>query len=95
MDSTANDCEQEVTGFPTLILYPATGKKAKKIRNGVKYDGAREYKAMLEFLAENAATLEDLSDEEKLGVAEKGGKKSFNMAQRDLEKKKKEKKGEL
>merc|ERR1712187_999181 len=23
MDSTANECEQEVSGFPTLVLYPA------------------------------------------------------------------------
>jgi len=48
VDATANDTPADITGFPTLILYPA-GNKVE----GVKYNGAREAKDMADFVRAN------------------------------------------
>lgn len=38
-DATANDVPEEISGFPTLMYYPANGE-------GIKYSGAREFDAL-------------------------------------------------
>jgi len=63
VDATVNDVDEDVAGFPTLTFYPA-GSKSKKLRKRVKYEsGARDYKALLEFVEDNAETLAGGSDE--------------------------------
>merc|ERR1712137_286562 len=39
MDATENECEEEVDGFPKLVLYPAV-KADKKMRSKHVYSGA-------------------------------------------------------
>ena len=49
MDATANEVDRvQVSGFPTLKLFPADSKEI------VDFDGARELDAMIAFLEKNA-----------------------------------------
>jgi len=85
MDATGNTCEEEVTGFPKLVLYPAV-KAAKKFKQRQLYRGKRTLDAMAEFLLENARNLEAIRDDEGAGMKSKG---AFSMVDREIEKKKK------
>jgi len=48
VDSTENDTPPEVSGFPTLFLFPAADDTA-----GIKYEGDRTQEAMSEFITTN------------------------------------------
>ncbi|CAJ1379196.1 unnamed protein product [Effrenium voratum] len=72
MDSTANECEESVSGFPTLVLYPAV-KKEKKMRQKLIFSGARDFDPLMDFLVENAVNLEGV----ELGFASLGKKPSL------------------
>jgi len=52
VDATANDTPADISGFPTIILYPAGDKK-----NPVTYNGERSDKAMATWLRQNAVSL--------------------------------------
>jgi protein disulfide isomerase len=53
MDATANEHQQvDVSGFPTIMLWPATVGGASGA--GVEYEGAREMAGFMEFLQEHA-----------------------------------------
>lgn len=57
MDATENQCEEEVSGFPKLVLYPAVASK-KKFRSKSEYVGTRELEDMMDFLMELAVNLD-------------------------------------
>jgi len=81
-DATANESRQETSGFPTLVLYPATARSfERKISNG----GDRETDKLYDFLVENAKHMEGIESEGNKGEK----KKSYSMVDRELEKKKK------
>jgi len=61
MDATENECEEQVTGFPTLVLYPAV-KSERKFRQKLTYSGARELAPMVDFLLENSKNLDGIED---------------------------------
>eukprot|EP00413_Alexandrium_margalefii_P001387 CAMPEP_0204516902 /NCGR_PEP_ID=MMETSP0661-20131031/3384_1 /ASSEMBLY_ACC=CAM_ASM_000606 /TAXON_ID=109239 /ORGANISM="Alexandrium margalefi, Strain AMGDE01CS-322" /LENGTH=526 /DNA_ID=CAMNT_0051522283 /DNA_START=10 /DNA_END=1590 /DNA_ORIENTATION=- len=88
MDATANECDEEISGYPKLVLYPAV-PKARKMRAKLQYSGQREFDPLLEFLLENSKGLE--------GVELKSGKskESFDMTKRELQRKKGAKRPEL
>merc|ERR1719273_430162 len=48
IDATENDHPGDVTGFPTLIFYPANDNK-----EGLKYDGDRSDEAIIKFINDN------------------------------------------
>lgn len=81
MDATENESQEEVTGFPKLVLYPAV-KADKKMKSKQVYNGARELDPMIDFLLENARKLEgvEITAEKKSG--------SFSMIDRERAKKK-------
>jgi len=91
MDWTKNECEQEVTGFPKLVLYPAV-KAEKKWKQKKQFSKPRYLHNLVDFLFENAKNLEGVEDTE---VVEKGKGKAKTMVDRDLENRKKAKKHEL
>eukprot|EP00439_Symbiodinium_sp_Y106_P082930 s629_g22.t1 len=66
MDATENECEEQVTGYPTLVFYPAV-KKEKKFRQKLIYQGARDFDPLLDFLVENAVNLEGVELTEGVG----------------------------
>jgi len=84
MDATANECEEEVTGFPTMVLYPAV-RSDRKMKQKLLYSGARELGQLTEFLLENAKNLDGV---EYLNDNIKGRMKVKSMVQRELEKRK-------
>lgn len=51
MDGTENDTPSniKVTGFPTLVFFPADNKT-----DGIKYSGAREVQDMYDFILKNS-----------------------------------------
>ncbi|CAK9066184.1 unnamed protein product [Durusdinium trenchii] len=57
MDVTENECEEQISGYPTLVLYPAV-KKEKKMRQKLIYSGARDFDPLMDFLVENSVNLE-------------------------------------
>jgi len=64
VDATANDTPADISGFPTLILYPANDKK-----NPVTYNGERTAEAIGAWLRTSASTLggsPDRSDHDEL-----------------------------
>merc|ERR1711948_59942 len=69
MDATENECQEEVSGYPKLILYPAV-KSENKLKQKKEFSGTREYEPMVEFLVENAKNRIEAA-EEKSG--KKGG----------------------
>lgn len=83
MDGTQNECDEEITGFPKAVLYPAVDKK-RKMSAKITYGGPRAMEPMVEFLLESARNLDgaDLQEVKK---------ESFDMAKRELAKKKKQK----
>jgi len=89
MDSTANECVEEVTGFPKLVLYPAV-KSDKKMKQKLVYSGARELGPLSDFLLENAKKLDGVED---LDGETKGSKKAKSLVERELEKKRNKGKG--
>lgn len=66
MDVTANECEEQITGYPTLILYPAV-KKEKKMRQKLIYGGQRDFDPLMDFVVENAVNLEDVEMADSVG----------------------------
>merc|ERR1712096_585267 len=54
-DATENSCQEEVTGFPKLVFYPATKRSWNRKTD---YSGAREEPDILEFLEENAVNMD-------------------------------------
>lgn len=87
-DATENQCEEEITGFPKLMLYPA---KKNSIRAKVEYSGPeRKVDPMLDFLIENARNADGVELPSDLKIDKSG----FNMVEREI-KKKKSKKQEL
>jgi len=89
MDATENECEEQVTGFPTLVLYPAV-KSERKFRQKLTYSGARELAPMVDFLLENSKNLDGIEDSSRGDE-----KKPKSMVERELEKKKRKKEQEL
>jgi len=89
MDATENECEEQVTGFPTLVLYPAV-KSERKFRQKLTYSGARELAPMVDFLLENSKNLDGIED-----TSRGDEKKPKSMVERELEKKKRKKEQEL
>jgi len=83
LDATANETRETVTGFPTLVFYPAVKRSWNKKQT---FSGARETDALFDFLVENATHLEDTE------VKYTGEKTSFSMV--DAELRRKREKGE-
>merc|ERR1712100_619960 len=68
MDGTENACEEEVTAFPKLVLYPAVSA-TKKFKQRQIYRGKqRTMEKMVDFLLENSRNLEGLSESDIAGV---------------------------
>jgi len=90
MDATKNECDEEVTSFPKLVLYPAVAK-AKKLKLKQMYGAkSRTLEGLTDFLLENAVNLENVRDsrgEKKTGA--------FSMVERERQRKKKGKTQEL
>jgi len=84
-DASANECEEEVSGYPHLVLYPA-GKAEKKRKYKQVYSGARELDDLTDFLLENAKNLEGIDE---AAAGDKKGKSRYSMVGRELERKKK------
>eukprot|EP00434_Breviolum_minutum_P028357 symbB.v1.2.025088.t1/scaffold2313.1/size127079/9 len=62
MDATENECEEQITSYPQLILYPAV-KKEKKMRQKLAFSGHRDsVDVLMDFLVEGAVNLEDVED---------------------------------
>lgn len=82
MDATENECQETITGYPKLVLYPAV-KADKKLKQKVDYSGARDFEPLVEFLLESAKTLE--------GIDSSGGKtkKRYSMVDKELEQQRK------
>jgi protein disulfide-isomerase A1 len=60
VDATANDIKENISGFPTLVYYPATG-------TGAKYEGAREFDDLAKFVSEKTGiTLETTDSDDHL-----------------------------
>lgn len=57
VDHTANDVETpyEITGYPTIIFYPANGKLDEEtgIREGILFDQSRKLETFIDFVKEN------------------------------------------
>eukprot|EP00388_Colpodella_angusta_P008256 GDKJ01022709.1.p1 GENE.GDKJ01022709.1~~GDKJ01022709.1.p1 ORF type:complete len:544 (+),score=153.92 GDKJ01022709.1:36-1634(+) len=52
MDATANDVAVDtISGYPTIVFYPAGNSKDKRLRNKVKYQGGRTLDDMYNFLS--------------------------------------------
>jgi len=81
MDATENECEEQVSGYPSLVFYPAV-KKEKKFRQKLIYQGARDFDPLLDFLVENAVNLEGVELTEGVG-------KQSSLVDRERAKKKK------
>jgi len=62
MDITANECQEEVSHYPKLVLYPAVAAD-RKFKTKVPFGGARDVATMSDFLLENARTLGDVDVE--------------------------------
>mmetsp|Transcript_91116 Transcript_91116/g.199584 ORF Transcript_91116/g.199584 Transcript_91116/m.199584 type:complete len:549 (-) Transcript_91116:121-1767(-) len=82
MDSTENECKEEVTGYPKVVLYPAV-KADKKLRAKMDYGGERDYEPLLDFILGSAKNLEDV----ELSTGS-GKKKKYSMVDREKAKKK-------
>lgn len=82
MDVTENECEEQITGYPSLILYPAV-KKEKKMRQKLIYGGQREFDPLMDFVVENSVNLEDVEMADSVG-------KQASLVDRERKKKKKE-----
>lgn len=87
MDVTENGCDEEITGTPKLVLYPAV-PKTKKFKSREIYKGARKIGSLVDFLLENARTLEAIREAEESGEKTEGG---FSMVERELRKKRRSK----
>jgi len=61
MDSTENECEEEIGGYPKLVLYPAV-KSDKKFKSKLEYSGQREFEPLVDFVLESARNLEGLDE---------------------------------
>jgi len=62
MDATENECEEQITSYPQLILYPAV-KREKKMRQKLAFSGHRDsVDVLMDFLVEGAVNLEDVED---------------------------------
>ncbi|CAD7969888.1 unnamed protein product [Amoebophrya sp. A120] len=84
MDATENESMEEVTGFPTLVLYPAVKNSFKK---KIAFSGAARKEAdLLEFLQEGAV---NIGDEVDLSSGKSVDKSKFNMVERERARKKK------
>ena len=59
VDATANDVPEEISGFPTIKLYPA-GKKGSPI----DYNGARTVEDLATFVKESGTNKVDVSSDE-------------------------------
>lgn len=66
MDATENESDEEVTGYPKIVLYPAVSGK-NKMRKKTVYKGAWTFEALADFLLANAINLQTV---EELGPAE-------------------------
>lgn len=90
MDATENECDEEVTGFPRLVLYPAV-KADRKFKQKQVYGGERELGPLVDFLLENSKNLEGVENFDASGKK----KVKHSMIEREMEKQKKAKKREL
>jgi protein disulfide-isomerase-like protein len=75
MDATENQCEEEVTGFPKLVFYPAVASK-KKFKARSDYGGKRELEDMMDFVMETAVNLEGVESWTTTPTTKKKGKKN-------------------
>jgi len=57
VDATENDTPAKITGFPTLIFYPAGGKKSP-----ITYEGDRTAEGIEAFILEHGTTLKEHSE---------------------------------
>jgi protein disulfide-isomerase A1 len=67
VDATLNDVPDEISGFPTIKLYPAGDKK-----NPVEYSGSRTIEDLANFVKENGKYKIDayVSEDEDTGMAD-------------------------
>jgi len=79
MDGDANDCIEEMSGYPKLVLFPAVSAK-KKAQARLEFSSAsRSLDQMFDFLFENAKNLQD--------VEVKGSRIQDSITKRELQKK--------
>jgi len=89
LDATANECEENTKGFPTMVLYPAVASD-RKMKQRRFYGGARELGSFVQFLLNHARGLDEVegSDEDI-----KDNEKLKSIVQRELEMKRRNGKG--
>ena len=80
MDVTENECEEQISGYPTLVLYPAV-KKEKKMRQKLVFSGARDFDPLMDFVVENSVNLEGVELADSVG-------KQASLVERERAKKK-------
>lgn len=86
VDATANDVPDEVSGFPTIKLYPAGAKDEP-----VTYSGARSVEDFIKFIAENGKHKAEVAiPQEEPAAEEKAEDKSEEKAEEKTEEKKEE-----
>merc|ERR1711972_1302286 len=79
MDVSANECEEEVEGFPKMVLYLAV-KAEKKMKTRQIYRGARTAESLYDFVLETAKTLEEREEEADDDEEEPRSKKKTSRA---------------
>ncbi|CAK0812523.1 unnamed protein product, partial [Prorocentrum cordatum] len=57
MDATQNECEEDVDGYPLLVLYPAV-RADRKFKQRAVYEGKHRLEAVAEFVLARAVNLE-------------------------------------
>jgi len=89
MDSTENECEETVEGYPKLVFYPAV-RAEKKFKQKLVFQGKREFEPLFDFLLENAVNLAG-EEADEAGFS----KKPASLLEREKKAKKSKKKAEL
>lgn len=79
VDATANDVDVQISGYPTLILYPAGDKS-----NPIVHKGGRDLQALVDFIKESGTFKIDGNELETEGSKEKE-KKSEETVEETIE----------
>jgi len=80
MDTTQNECEEEIDSFPTMVLYPAV-KSKNKFKKKKTYKGKHEIAEISDFVMIHSKNLD--------GFEESQFKKEKTFRERELERQKK------
>ncbi|KAG6054857.1 hypothetical protein E4U17_003403 [Claviceps sp. LM77 group G4] len=85
VDATANDVPDEISGFPTIKMFPAGGKDSP-----VTYSGARTVEDLIKFIEENgkhkaSVPFEDTTEEEAAPAAEKAAEEDKAAEKEEVE----------